>query len=698
MPGHFSIYIWKKAPFFRLLLSLIAGIIAGYYLRIPLDYLLSAGTILILLIIGFSFLPKSFRFRFRFLQGFALQLIICITGMLLVWTQDVRHKTNWYGNNLDNAKALVVRIIAPPEEKAKSIKVMAEILSLENKDSSIKADGKVLLYFSKDSLLPELQYGQVLAIKNKLVPITNSGNPGAFDYKRYLAFQQIHHQAFLRNSDFTVSSLTLQNRFWNWVFASRNYVLNVLQNNIPSEQESSLASALVIGYRGHLDKDLIQAYSNAGVVHLIAISGLHLAVIYGLLLWLTLRIPLLKSSPIWRVLFILFCLWFFSFLTGSPPSVMRAALMFSFISLGTLFQKHGSIFNSMAVSAFLLLCYDPFLLWNVGFQLSYLAVLGIVICQKPIYHWFYFKNKVGDYLWAMASVSIAAQIFTIPLCFFYFHQLPLLFLLANMIAIPLSTVALWSCIAMIAVSPIPFFSMVLGKISWTFLWLMNHAVLFINELPLVTWNKISISVLDTFILYAIMIALLLWLFIKKTFYLKASLLALILFFGLLALSKWETHHQKKLVVYHIPRHHAMDFILGNQFYFQKDTTFVQEPQLLAYNILPARIFFKANYSSDDMDVVSSRQGFYQFQNKRIVVIDSAIKYQPMSHRIKIDYLIVTHNPSIKLKDLQSVFDASCYIFDGANTSWRTSEWKKECEELNLRYHITQESGAFIAAF
>jgi competence protein ComEC len=204
-----------------------------------------------------------------------------------------------------------------------------------------------------------------------------------------------------------------------------------------------------------------------------------------------------------RLILILGCLWFFSLLTGAPASVLRSAVMFSFLAIGSSFNKNNSIYNSLAISAFVLLCYDPFMLWDVGFQLSYLAVLGIVVTQKPIYNWFYFENKIVDCAWKLASVSLAAQLFTLPVCVYYFHQFPLLFLLSNMIAIPLSTVALWGCIALVSFSSIPLVASFLGKIVWVFIWLMNHAVLMINKIPFALWDQLSISITGVFLLYII---------------------------------------------------------------------------------------------------------------------------------------------------------------------------------------------------
>ena len=189
--------------------------------------------------------------------------------------------------------------------------------------------------------------------------------------------------------------------------------------------------------------------------------------------------------------------------------------MFTFISIGLLSGKRSSIFNSISLSAFILLCYNPFILWNVGFQLSYSAVLGIVICQKSIYNWLHFDKKIPDYAWKLVSVSLAAQVFTIPLCLYYFHQMPLLFVIANLAAIPLCTLAIWSCILLISLSPFAPVAFYAGKIASTFLWLMNQSVLAINKIPFSLWNNISFNIYETLLLFIITIGLIRWFFTKK---------------------------------------------------------------------------------------------------------------------------------------------------------------------------------------
>jgi len=177
---------------------------------------------------------------------------------------------------------------------------------------------------------------------------------------------------------------------------------------------------------------------------------MHLGLIYVMLIWIFSRIPYLKRSSILRIIFVLSCLWLFALLTGGSASILRSAVMFSCIIIGENFSRRASIYNSLAASAFILLCYNPFYLWDVGFQLSYLAILGIVILQKPIYNLFFIKNKSLNKLWKLTAISLAAQTFTFPICLYYFHQFPTIFLFTNLITVPLSTVILFVEIFLIA--------------------------------------------------------------------------------------------------------------------------------------------------------------------------------------------------------------------------------------------------------
>ncbi|MDQ6903157.1 MAG: ComEC family competence protein [Bacteroidota bacterium] len=694
MAKAYKIFIWKKAPFLRLLLPVIAGIALQFYLAFPFGLILYESIAVAIIYTAFLFLPLAYRYKFQAIGGVLINILLILYGIFLTYNKDIRNHKEWYGNKNDSSAYVIATITEPPVEKNKSIKALVNVESISKEDSIYSTTGKLLIYFEKDSTTKALTYGDRIILKKNLQHIKNSGNPAAFNYARYCAFQQIFYQCYLKRNDYVLLKGKTTSQYKTIIFKTRAKVVNILNQYIIGNDEAALAKALLIGYKVDLDKDLVQAYSNAGVVHLIAISGLHLGLIYGLLLFIIGKISFINKSRFLRLILILFCLWYFAFLTGASASVLRSAVMFSFIATGKAFNKNSSIYNSLAASAFILLCFNPFLLWDVGFQLSYLAVTGIVISQKYIYNWFYFSNKILNKIWALAAVSIAAQIFTLPVCLYYFHQMPLMFLISNLIAIPLATIILCGCILLIFISPLHFIALYTGKILSSIIWLLNHAVLFINKLPFSLWNGVSISVSETFLLYIIFISLLYWLIKKNGTAFKIGICCSLVFASIIAVKRWHFSQQEKMIVYNVTAHKAIDFIHGNAHHFLGDSDLAENSLLQNFNLKPTRISLLATKETDD-SLLHQHNNYYMSNGKTILMIDSAINYTVPSEKINIDYIVISKNPKLHISRLAKVFNCGTYIFDASNPLWKIDKWKKDCEELHLHFHSVPEQGAFV---
>ena len=696
MPQPFSIPIYKTAPFIRLLLPFAAGIILQWYIQIQLSVIIMAA-------IGFGaanllyyFLPLAVRFKLQLLQGILINLLLLTFGLLITWQKDIRHNNNWYGNYYKDSNYIVVKIEEPVIEKTKSYKADAYVEAVINDDTSFSCKGKLLLYFSKDSAAQQLHYGDRILINKNLQQIKNSGNPGAFNYQRYAAFQQTFHNVFLKEKDWVLLPGKNVNRFKQFIFSSREKILTILRNRINTgKDELGIAEALLIGYTNDLDKDLVQAYSNTGVVHIIAISGMHLGLIYVMLVWLFARMPFVKKSKLLQVILILSCLWLFSILTGAAASILRSAVMFTFITIGKNFTKKSSIYNSLAAAAFVMLCFNPYFLWDVGFQLSYLAVVGIIVFQKHIYNLCYIKNKWVDKVWKLMAISLAAQILTFPICIYYFHQFPNLFLLTNIIAVPLSSIILYAEIFLIAFSWIPFVGEYLGKIAGWLVWLMNKIILFINSFSFSVWDKIPANILSTWLLYAVVIGLCACLINKNKKLLQLSLVCLLGFVMVHAYSKWQIKNQQKLIVYNVPQHQAIDLVKANDYKFIGDSILLQDGMLQNFHLKPGRIALQLNNRTDTIATCWQQQLFYQFGNKRILVIDKPLVFEQMQQKIDVDIIIISKSPKLYIPQLAAVFNCKQYVVDASNSLWKIGKWKKDCEELHLQLHSVPEKGAFI---
>ena len=689
--------VWKKAPFLRLLIPVIIGILLQWYIQFDWEQILLAAVCFAIAFTAFQLLPLVLRFKFQTLQGFLINLLLIVLGLFITYQKDIRYRENWFGNIYHDSDYIIATINEPLIEKNKSYKAEAVVDNILHNETVKNTAGKIIIYFEKDSANElSLKYGDKILISKKLQEIRNSGNPGAFNYQRYSAFRQIFHNVFLKKNDWLLLDGKNINPFNQFLFTARRNVLNILQKNMQGHDDQlAIAEALLIGYTQDLDKDLVQAYSNTGVVHIIAISGMHLALIYVMLVLIFNEMPFIRKSKIIKVIFILSCLWLFSLLTGGAASILRSAVMFSCIVIGENFGRKTSIYNSLAASAFILLCYNPYFLWDVGFQLSYLAVLGIVIFQKPIYHLLYIKNKWVDKLWALVSVSLAAQIFTFPVCIYYFHQFPTLFLFTNIIMVPLSSLILFVEIFLIALAWMPFVGSLIGKLTWWLVWLMNKIILWFNDLPFALWDRISASVASTLILYAFIVCAGYWLLNKSKTALRLSLLLLLGFVILTGYTKWQTAIQQKLIVYNVPQHQSIDFINGNTYKFIGDSVLLADGMLQNFHLKSGRIALQLNKKVDSIPALHQNNHLYQFNNKKILLIDQTIVFQPAEQKINIDYIIISKNQKLYIPQLAQVFNCNQFIFDGSNSLWKIAKWKKDCEQLHLRCYSVSEEGAFI---
>ena len=397
-----------------------------------------------------------------------------------------------------------------------------------------------------------------------------------------------------------------------------------------------------------------------------------------------------------QVILILSCLWLFSLLTGAAASVLRAAVMFSFITIGKNIAKRSTIYNSLASSAFVMLCYDPYFLWDVGFQLSYLAVVGIIVFQKPIYNLFYIKNKWADEVWKLVSVSLAAQVLTFPICIYYFHQFPILFLFANIIAVPLSGIILYAEIGLVAFSWIPFIGLYIGKITSWLVWLMNTIITWMNHLSFAVWDKIPATIFSTVLLYIVVIGFGAWLIGKNKKIFRLALVSLLIFVMHNAFSKWKIAQQQKLIVYNIPQHQAIDLADGNSYSFRGDSILLKEGLLQNFHLKPARIAMGLNTISDSLTTVFHQNIFYLFNNTRIVLISEPLIFEPVQQRINVDMIIISKNPKLYIPGLARVFNCNQYVFDASNSLWKIGKWQKDCEALHLQYYSIPGQGALVS--
>jgi competence protein ComEC len=526
---------------------------------------------------------KVIMHAFRPWLGFLGLSILFLCGSHVSKENDQSLNTDHLGKLSEGIEYYHGVVINDPEEKEKTYKTVIALDDIKTKTGWQKTSGKIYLYLKKENAsLP--QYGDIVLVKGAPQLVPAPGNPGEFDYQAYLARQNIFHQHFVKAEDYKIAGHSEPNPILAWSIFLRRKADAILKKYIPSENEYKIASALVLGIRNSLDNEIKNAYSNTGTMHILAVSGLHIVLIFQILSLIFAPLKKIKYSQIFLPVIFIILLWFYALITGLSASVLRAVTMFTFVIVAKAINRNSNIYNTLALSAFLLLLIDPMLIMDVGFQLSYVAVLGIVYLHPKIYQSIDFKSAIVEKAWEYTSLSLAAQLATFPLGLLYFHQFPVYFLISNYLVIPISFLALYFGLALLAAGWIPLVATVLGYLLDKIIWLMNAVVYTIEKLPMALIDGIHISQTQMILIYAIIIFVLTFLYFKKLKYLSVAFLSIILFssFSLIKIS--EEKKNVSLVVYNIKGHTAIALIEGHQATLLLDSILFQSPSKINYHI------------------------------------------------------------------------------------------------------------------
>ena len=656
----------------RITLALILGITLGKYVLVPYGLI---GTVFIASLLLWIFNRRIRLFLFfkrHWMTGLAVQSLFICTGILL------------YKKSIptDIQISNKVMLLEKPVKKANSYQAQASMHQT-----------KLLIYFNRQDPIDSLREGTAIQIFKKPATIVSVKNPGGFDFKQYAASQQIFHQVYLTKKDYRImhqNPLPITNLL---LTKAKEYVLSSLHQYIKNNRERGVAEALLIGYKANLDKALMNAYSNTGVIHIIAISGLHLGMIYSLLLLLFKPIMRFKELRWIRTGSILVFLWGFSLLTGAGASVLRAAVMFSFLLLGEQQNRPHHQMNSLAGSAFCLLIFRPAFLWDIGFQLSYAAVLGILFFAKPIEKSFYLKNKLLLLCWQMCSITLAAQILTLPFLLYYFHSFPNLFLIANWIAVPVSGLILYLLMGLLLVTPFTFIATPLGSaIDWLLLQL-NQLIEKTASLPFALTEYIQINGWQMLLIFICLISLYYWLQDKNKNCFITAAASTLLILGIHVLDCLYYSDQKKMVIYHAPRHSAIDILEGLGHQFVGDAALASSPVLVNQVLKPGRTLYRSG-KPIKLISIALKKPFIISGDKVILVTGPQLLFPDLTTVPKLDLIIVTGSSPIPMEKIAKYFPASLLVFDSSNPLWKIQKWKKEAERLHLRHYSVPEKGAF----
>lgn len=433
---------WRLFPFVRPCLALIAGIVCEENdLLAPIPLLLLV--LIALLVVGLNDFLYTQSLRYPFLAGYFILLIFFSLGY---FAHYVSHYTNESQNNKTAISGVdlnaVIGVVEEYPNPRKNFKTKLSSTWICDQGRCNQSEQKMLVSFGKNSasqLLPKP--GDKVCVIGKIQKLKTNTNPATFDYALYMRRQGICYQLYAQGHYFILDDhqLPLPKQ---WSIDVRNRCLAVLDKYMKGD-ERAVAKAMILGFRQEVDKELYQTFSTSGTMHILAVSGMHLAIIANILLGFVKVIKRKKEATGWlSFVIVLIILWFFSFMTGSESAIVRSALMFSFILLGKTNRHHQSAYNVMAFCALVMLVYDSQQLFNVGFLFSYLALLSLMFFQPIIEKWWLPPDRFSLWVWQFVAASLAAQILVAPLTIFLFHQFPTYFVIAGFIPVWVSALAL----------------------------------------------------------------------------------------------------------------------------------------------------------------------------------------------------------------------------------------------------------------
>lgn len=685
--------IWKRLPFARLLISCFLGILVDQYLE-PRVQLLGLGLLLTAaLLLLFHFLPLWLRWKINAFKGLALMALLLMASAL-------HHRLH-----TDTAAALQAEgqgyllHIADKKETAQSLRYTAKIFVVENNLPIPK--GACYVYLNKHSQ-QRVQKGDLIFTTAAPKRITNNSNPGSFDFVAYAARKGIFYSLYMGSARTWVLLSSRQEKP-SLMEKTRKKILDILSKQFRNSEHLGLAEAMLIGYRDDLDSTLLNAYIDTGVVHIIAISGLHLGLIFMLLDKLVVLLVGRSRSTLGALFISIPLLWAFALLTGGSASVLRSALMFSLMILAKAIGRNNASMNALLGSAFLLLLYDPQLVYDLGFQLSYAAVGSILLFDGWIKNWIYLNNPIMKYAWGMVSITLAAQILTTPLVILHFQRFPILFLFANLVAVPLSSAILVGEMILIAVHPLESVATGLTTVIGLMIGWMNSYVWMISTIPHAVLEEIHIST-------PMMVLSYLLIFLLKTSIHAPSkqrwsmLLGLVLLVALLRLGeKKEVHNKKNIMVLNLPYQSCIVVQNGIHGAMYTQEAVIQDSKKI--KMLMKQTSKATGIRQWKMVVIpaipllvswNKTNGLLPHQTRPFTVIIGQILRRDTGGLKNVSRGFSSKYPKTTLKGIGAVVPAGATIVaDGSNTVWKIREWEKEAHELHLRLHATPEKGAFI---
>ena len=684
---------WLDYPFYRLTACFVLGILVARFSLFPLDqWLLGAAAFMMISFIFYFIKPFNTICKVLFTSA-VLLFFIALGGLVMTLKSDTLPSNHFIHTAIKNEDALItIQLREQLSSNTFNKRFYADVTSINN-TSTI---GKVLVLFKQTDQI-EYTTGDQLIVYDDINDASDARNPGDFNYKEYLKSIDVYGQIYIDKP--RILSATAKNASLPWYVELKNKLLSDLEKSNLTRDARSLVEALVLGQRQNVDPTITQNFRDAGVIHILALSGLHVGIILLILQFSLSWLRRFKYGLWIQTSIVIILLWCFAFLTGLSPSILRAVTMFSFVALGMNLKRNSSVFFSLTISAFCLLFYDPRLLFQVGFQLSYTAVLAIVLLQ-PLFARLLPRIKywLPRKLWQILTVTLAAQIGVAPLSVHYFHQLPIAFLIGNLALLLFLPVILAAAILFILMMEIGIPNDWLGAgLNYVFDVIISF-IAYISSFKSFVWTDIHLKYYEVILMYSILIAIVVF---ASPLVLQSSRerfkrlrtnngfhIALACFIVLIALAAFiDRKENNSFLVLHQSRGSAIAVANADTSilfaHFPSMDASRRENSLSRLNQL--ELFRETNQSIDSLPAQIN------YLDCKVVIIDESTAY--IKSDVENPILLLSHSPKINLDRVITILHPKLIITDGSNYRNVVDRWRKTCVERNVPFINTYDDGA-----
>ena len=611
---------------------------------------------------------------------FSVNVFLFVLAFESCFIYNARNNPNHYTHYIQSQNQLLIATIDDvPVAGDKTTKLSLRLNSIASHDQWHYATGNLIAYLKNgDNRMPQLN-DQVL-IDSRLSYVNEPKNPGEFNYKSFLEDRNIFHTVYVQPNQIKIIP-AIKEKFTivKWGTQIKSQVVFLLRNSGLSQNAFAICSALLVGYDDEIDKGVMQSFSHSGTLHILSVSGMHTGVLYGILVFLFSIFDKHDRHKKMKCFFVVLFLFLFVGITGFSPSVLRAALMLSLVILGKTFYKHGNSYNTLLLSAFLLLLYNPFLIKDIGFLLSYLAVFGIMYFYPILSNLYTFQNRILQWLWMSVLISVSATLFTLPISLYYFHQFPIWFVFSNLIIIPISMFIMFGAIILMLFSKILLLQQIIAYI-------LNAATTIMLEVAKSTDTPgygfidfISFSRFDLLCCSLLLISFLFVLAYKQYKYVLAFCAVILIWLSGSVLNRYNDLNRNELMVFHVKNKSAFTFKVGQKIYSNFENLTDNEFQR---SVKP----YLLQYSGQEL--LKTTANLFKFKEHAIFYLTQTgqrcLDFNP-------DYILVSNDADLKLTINDKTL--TLVIADCSNSYKFVKKLRKQCTHLGIPFYYIKDQGA-----